>query len=68
VGRGHLPPPPPLPAPPRRWRGLYVATCACGWDMYGLSLPTVWKRHQMHLDATRNAAANRHPSRRPRWT
>ena len=48
---------------PRRWRGLYVATCACGWDMYGLSLPALFERHQQHLDATR-AAANRHPSRR----
>ena len=54
---------------PRRWRGLYVATCACGWDVYGLRLPAVWQRHQLHLDAVRNAAANRHPSsRRFRWT
>ena len=49
---------------PRRWRGLYVATCACGWDVYGLRLPAVWQRHQMHLDAVRNAAQTRHPSRR----
>ena len=49
---------------PRRWRGLYVATGACGWDVYALKLPALWQRHQMHLDAVRNAAQTRHPSRR----
>ena len=49
---------------PRCWRGLYVATCACGWDVYALKLPALWQRYQMHLDAVRNAAQTRHPSRR----
>lgn len=53
---------------PRRWRGLYVATCACGWDIHALSLPTLWDRHQKHLDAVRAAAQTRHPSRRNPWT
>jgi len=58
-----------LLGPARMWRGgVYRATCACGWDVYGLRLPAVWQRHQMHLDAVRNAAQTRHPSRRNPWT
>ena len=58
IPRGHL------LGHPRQWRGLYVATCACGWDIYGLRLPAVFERHQMHLDAVRNASQANHPSRR----
>ena len=53
IPRGHL------LGHPRQWRGLYVATCACGWDVYGLRLPALFERHQRHLDATR--ASRRHP-------
>lgn len=44
------------------WR--YTARCSCGLDVYGLTLPALWERHQAHLDATRTASQANHPSRR----
>ncbi len=49
---------------PRQWRGVYRAICACGLDVYGLTLPALWERHQRHLDATRATSQANHPSRR----
>ncbi len=54
-----------LLGPARMWRGgVYRAICACGLDVYGLTLPALWERHQRHLDATRAASQTNHPSRR----
>ena len=56
--RGHL------LGDPRYWRGIYVADCCCGLDIFASTLPRLWAAHQRHLDATRAASQANHPSRR----
>lgn len=53
-----------LLGPARRYGRRHHAQCSCGLDVYGRSLPALWEAHQRHLDATRKACENRHPSRR----
>lgn len=43
---------------------VYCAQCQCGLDIYGVSLPKLWQRHQDHIDLVKQASMNNHPSRK----
>lgn len=51
---------------PRRRTGewVYVARCACGLDVYGVTLPRLWGAHDMHLAVVQAMSQQRHPSQR----
>ena len=51
--------------PHRRYGGLhYRATCACGIDIYGATLPWLWAAHDVHLAVVQAMSQQRHPSQR----
>ena len=43
---------------------VYRARCRCGLDIYGVSLPKLWQRHQDHIELVKQASMNNHPSRK----
>ena len=51
---------------PRIVHGWYTATCQCGLDVYGRTLPAMWTHHDAHLGVVRQQSLRNHPSRRRR--
>lgn len=41
---------------PIRTCGMYTARCACGLDVWGKTLPRMWRYHDMHLRIVRAVA------------
>lgn len=42
--------------------GAFTARCRCGIDVWGLTLPQMWERHDRHLAAVRAQSQANHPS------